>query len=151
MKNLKKLTLLVMIGLVLALSGCSNPAQSGSSDWTYADASLEMTAYSTGIMAAAVSTESTATSYMTMEGTDIEYHFNNYTDGTITINGSLSVTYDENFAMTIDGTLNFTGGSVDSIAYNNIRLSPMSGTLVITFNDGSTWSYNYATGAFSGI
>lgn len=149
MKNPKKLIFLVSIGLVLALSGCSNPAQGGSSGWTYADASPEMTAYSLGLIAAAGSTESTDPAYSTTGENGTVFNFNEYSDNTITINGSLSVTY-EGDTMTMDGTLNFSGGSVSSIVYNSICIAPMSGSMVITFTDGSSWSYNYATGAFSG-
>lgn len=62
-----------------------------------------------------------------------------------TLTGSLV----EVTGVSINGTVNFTGGTVTQITYNNVVGSPPSGSYQITFVGGVVYTYNLATGTFT--
>ena len=68
-----------------------------------------------------------------------------YVTAPYTLTGSLV----EVTGVSINGTVNFTGGVVTQIAYNNVVASPPSGTYQITFTGGAVYIYNLATGTFT--
>jgi len=147
MKQFKKIAILLFVGAALAFAGCANPASSGSPSRSFSDTQPEMTAYSNGLLASLGG--STPTASFSVSGAVVTYHFDDYLYGQITVNGS--VTVDTGNSST-NGTLTFSGGAVSTIVYNNIIISPpSSGTLVITFNDGSSWTYNYANSSFTSL
>jgi hypothetical protein len=129
--------------------GTGNPGTGGTPSHTYGDASTSFSALTSALVAAGQTTNSSASAYYTTDGTVFVYHFNSYASNGITCNGSLTMTLATG---NINGTITFSGSNVSSIAYNNVNTAttPNSGIYSIVFTDGSSWSYNYATGIFSG-
>lgn len=153
---MKKIPLLALAFLVvLGFAACGNPA-SGDSSHSFSDSSTSaaMMCYSGGISDAALSTDSLQSAYYTGTPSNATFHFSNYVSGGITLNGSLSymTTTSPINTTSINGTLRFTGStSVSKIIYSNVGVagSALTGTLTITYVDGSSWSYNYATSTFT--
>jgi len=143
---------LVVLVALFALVGCSSAAAGVGASHDYAETSRAMAAYSTGMTAAYQSTSSASSAYVVTGASGSTLYFNNYSSGTLTMNGSLAITADTTtYATTINGTLTFSGDpSVKSITYDHVSMggAAFSGSLVIVFIDGSTWSYNYATQVF---
>ena len=83
-----------------------------------------------------------------MDDTTYVFYFNGYTSNGITCNGSLAMVLATG---KIDGTISFSGSNVATIIYNAVNTSktPNTGTYTIVFTDGSTWSYDFATGDFT--
>jgi len=159
------LTMVCCFGLIL---GCSSPTSSsgsggsgsgGGTTHSYADASSASSAFSSGFAAAASNIGATSgPAYVTVStssGSSMSetFHFNNYSSGGVTMNGSLAVVVNTStYAETINGTLSFSGSTtVSQFIYNNITFSgsAYSGTLQIKFTDGTTYTYDYGTGTFT--
>lgn len=112
-------------------------------DHSWSEVSTAMSAYTNGLMAAAMTTDSTQTAYNAVSG-DFEtatYYFNGYESSGYTLTGNLTYIMD---TFTYNGTVNYTGGDVASVAFNNYVVSPLSGSLDITFTDGSLWRFDYS-------
>ena len=152
-KKFHLITIVVAFCCVVVFLGCpsgSGGGGGGGTLHTYADASPEMTALFSGLADAAVHTSGSA--YITTSSSVSTYHFSNYVYNGITLNGSLTLDT-TSFPETEIGTINCTGGTVSQIIYN-IYISSSSvvtGTYTIKFNDGTSWSYDYGTGTFTGI
>ena len=135
---------LALVAAFALLAGCADAASNNAAtSHTFADAGTSMSVYSKGLQDAVMNTTGSGSAYVSYS-TDysvITYTFSNYSADGITINGTLTST-----SSVISGTLNFTGGDVKQIQYNNI--TGTSGTLVIKFTDGSNWTYNYANQGF---
>lgn len=160
-----KSILLVCLGaLVLSVIGCNSATSAasgtnnsnGSTTYTYANASPAITVLGEGIAEGAQSTSQSSTAYYTENapgtGTTV-YHLANYTPvsplatspyvltGTLTeVSGTPSK---------LNGTVNFTGGSVTQVQYNNVTSSPAGGTYTITFGGLVTYTFNLATDSFT--
>lgn len=142
------LAVLACLGLSFGCdTGASNGSPSGSTH-TYADASKSMTTYSNGLLAASSHINGSGSAYCTVDGMTYIIVLDNYIDSTngVAVSGTLTETLSP---LNINGTLTFTGGDVTQIIFNNA--TGTSGTLTIKFSDNSSWTYNYATGAFTGL
>jgi hypothetical protein len=137
---------------LLSLASCANSPGGGDdpSPVTHeiSDADPTMTAITYGIVAAAGSTDPLESAYAVVAGSIVTYCWNGYTYDGITLNGSLAV---DTSTFIEYGTIFTTGDNVEKIVYNNVTLSPLGGTLEITFTDNSTWAYDYATETFTQI
>jgi hypothetical protein len=111
---------------------------------SFADAGGAMTAYSNGLSAAMLSADSAASAYYSLSGSTYTLHLNNYASEGYTLNGMLTEVLSP---MNLNGAIDMTGGDVTRIVYNNV--TGTSGTLVISFIDGSSWTYDYATSGFA--
>jgi hypothetical protein len=155
----KYLIALIALAVVFG-SACSNSSGGGGSDHSSSDVapaitalnSATGTAYGSGSGSAyATIDSSTATS---ASGT---LWFVNYTDGSsgITLDGSLTFSIDTStLIMSLSGTINFSGDTVVSkLVYSNIIFDlnsySISGSCIIYFTDGSSATYDLATGALS--
>ena len=140
-----KLSLLRLAMSALALGGvlsaCSSPS-SGPTTYTYGDAVPAITALSAGMAAAAGGQTPSATETSTNFGTI--FSFTGFFHSPYSLTGSL----DEVPSVSINGTVNFTGGSVTQIKYNSVTSAP-SGTYQITFSGGAVYVYNLATETFT--
>jgi len=133
------------------LTACSAASyNSSTTSYTYGNASPAVLALSAGILQAAL-VPITNVAYETGTGT-ITFHFVGYYSASgpyitspYTISGSLV----EVTGVSINGTVNFTGGVVTQIAYNNVTTSPAGGTYQITFTGGAVYIYDLATGTFT--
>ncbi len=117
---------------------------------SFIDAGGELAAFANGVAAAAGTTNSSSTAYYSGSGTALTYHFVEYSNSPYTLNGSITVNIDGT-SFTYNGTVNFTGGSVKSITYDDVTVdgASYSGALVIIFMDDTSWTYDYETMSFS--
>jgi hypothetical protein len=151
-------TLVACLGLVL---GCSNSSDSSSDSHSYSDTDTQnaIDAYTAGTTAAESNIGGSGDAYATLtggvSGTTYNYtiYLANYTDSStgITVNGTLAWTIDTStYNFSIVGNLTFSGTTVSTIAFNmSYTSSAYSGTYTITYTDGSSWTYDLATGAFT--
>jgi hypothetical protein len=154
----QKRALLVSLGtVVLALTtlvpSCAAATSSSSSTTSHTndDAGPAVSAISAGILQAAIA-PITNVAYVTGSGT-VTYHFiayYSYSGSYVTVPYTLTGTHTEvtGPGASLNGAVNFTGGTVIQMAYNNVVGSPPSGTYQITFSGGAVYTYNLATGTF---
>lgn len=139
----------VVFAMVGLLTACSAASSSSTTTYTYGNASPAVLALSAGMLQAAIAPIPTV-AYTTGLGT-VTFHFAGYYSATnpyktspYTLTGSLV----EVTGVSINGTVNFTGGVVTQITYNNVTSAP-SGTYQITFVGALVYTYNLATGTFT--
>jgi hypothetical protein len=155
----KYLGILVVVTLGF-FAACSSSG--GATTHTSADMSSALSVYETGLTASEMNyTGTTGTAYSTMgiSGTIYSYTctLNGYSDGSsgVTMSGTLTVVYDSSTNIeTLNGTLSFSGSTeVSSFTFNSVTInltsSAMSGTWTVAFNDGTSGTYNFATGTYT--
>jgi hypothetical protein len=141
--------------LIGVLSACSAPGTS-STNHTFGDAGSAILALNAGISQAFVNVNlSSQPAYTTKVGSTTTIYFNtyySYSGPYITTPYTLSGTLVEmtGSSTSLNGTVNFSGGTVTAIVYNNVTTTPtVSGTYQITFAGGGVYNYNLATGTFT--
>jgi hypothetical protein len=157
-----RVTLVLRIALMTALSAligvlsaCSPPGNS-STNHTFGDAGSAILALNAGIgQAFANSGNSSKPAYSVTVVSTTTIYFNayySYSGAYITTPYTLSGTLVEmtGSSTSLNGTVNFSGGTVTAIVYNNVTTTPaVSGTYQITFAGGGVYIYNLATGTFT--
>jgi hypothetical protein len=153
----QKRALLVSLGTVVFafatfVTSCTATSSSSSAaSHTYGDAGPAVSAILAGIEQAAIAPIANV-AYPTGSGT-VTYHFvsyYSYSGPYVTVPYTLTGTLTEvtGPGASLNGTVNFTGGTVTQMAYNNVVGSPPGGTYQITFSGGAIYTYNLATGTF---
>jgi hypothetical protein len=135
--------------LIGALSACSAPGTS-STNHTFGDAGSAILALTNGMTQAVITGNvPSQPAYSTTVSSTITIYFNSYYSYSGTAPYTLSGKIIEVTApsTSLNGTVNFSGGTVTAIAYNNVTSAP-SGTYQITFAGGGVYIYNLATRTF---
>jgi len=142
-----RVSLLRMSMISLALGGVLTACGSNSA-YTYNDAAPAISALSQSMATATTNGDVPADpAYTIVSGVDTTFVFTSYFNSPYTLNGSLT---EVTASSTINGTINFTGGSVTQIVYTNVVESPPSGTYQITFSgQGLVYVHNLATQTFT--
>jgi hypothetical protein len=141
----------IALVLICFLTACSAASYSPSTTYTYGNASSAVLALNAGMLQASIS-PITKVCYATPGTGNVTFTFIGYYEATgsyITAPYTLTGSLVEVTGVSINGTVNFTGGTVTQITYNNVVASPPSGTYQITFVGGLVYIYNLATGTFT--
>ena len=135
---------------MVVLTACSAASLSSNTTYTFGNASPAVLALDAGILQASTSAIP-GVCFETGSLPTITFHFAGYysASGFVTTPYTLTGSLVEVTSVSINGTVNFTGGVVTQIAYNNVVASPPSGTYQITFTGGAVYIYNLATGTFT--
>ena len=150
----KRVSIISLSLIVLALAGlltsCSAASYNNSTTtYTYGNATPAVLALSAGMLQAVLAPIASANT--TGSGT-VTFHFASYYSASgsyITAPYTLTGSLVEVTGVSINGAVNFTGGVVTQITYNNVTTSPAGGTYQITFTGGAVYIYDLATGTFT--
>lgn len=122
---------------------------------SYTDVTAATTALSSGLSAAALTTDSSSSAYnvsnVTSSPMTCTYYFKNYVYSGITLNGSISSSTNlTTYAVDMNGTITVTGNDVSKIVYNNIHIASgvSTGTYGFEFTDGTSWIYDLSAKTF---
>ena len=143
---MRKLKMLLAV-VPLAAAACG--PLPGSS-YSYSDAAPAVLALNAAIQQASLAPITNVCCDATVGGT-LTHTFNGYYSASGTyVTAPYTLTGSITESTTLNGTVNFTGGNVTQITFNNVATYPTNtGTYTISFKGGLVYTYNLATGTFT--